>query len=88
MKYKNSEIKCKNKVKSRNGKKLQHRPGKKDNNNNNNNSNRLYWKVHSKRNNLVFWNVPEGDEKEKGCVQFIEDFLENHMKIPELLARS
>ena len=36
----------------------------------------------SKRNNLVFWNVPEGDEKEKGCVQFIEDFLENHMKIP------
>ena len=48
MKYKNLEIKCKYKVKSRNGKK-QHRPGKKDNNNNNNNnnnnSNRLYWKV-------------------------------------------
>ena len=38
----------------------------------------------SKRNNLVFWNVPEGDEKEKGCVQFIEDFLENHMKIPDV----
>ena len=39
---------------------------------------------HSKRNNLVFWNVPEGDEKGKGCVQFIEDFLENHMKIPDV----
>ena len=38
----------------------------------------------SKKNNLVFWNVPEGDEKEKGCVQFIEDFLENHMKIPDV----
>ena len=38
----------------------------------------------SKRNNLVFWNVPEGDEKEKGCVQFIEDFLENHMKISDV----
>ena len=37
----------------------------------------------SKTNNLVFWNVPKGDEKEKGCVQFIEDFLENHMKIPD-----
>ena len=39
---------------------------------------------HSKRNNLIFWNVPEGDEKDKGCVQFIEDFLENHMKIPDV----
>ena len=38
---------------------------------------------HSKRNNLVFWNVPEGDKKENGCVQFIEDFLENNMKIPD-----
>ena len=38
----------------------------------------------SKRNNLVSWNVPVGEENEKGCVQFIEDFLENHMKIPDV----
>ena len=38
---------------------------------------KIDWKIddltnHSKRNNLVFWNVLEGDEKENGCVQFIQ----------------
>ena len=38
----------------------------------------------SKRNNLVFRNIPEGEEKEQGCIQLIEEILANHMKIPDV----
>ena len=38
----------------------------------------------SKRNNLVFRNIPEGEEKGKGCIQLIEEILAHHMKIPDV----
>ena len=34
----------------------------------------------SKTNNLVFWNIPEGEEKGRGCRRLIEDIIMNHMK--------
>ena len=38
----------------------------------------------SKRNNLVFWNVPEKLENQIGCIQLIENLLAKHMKIDHL----
>ena len=37
----------------------------------------------SKRNNLIFWNVPEGEEKDRprGCVSLIQDIILLHMKL-------
>ena len=35
----------------------------------------------SKRNNLVFWNIPEGEEKDIGCVNLIQPIPVTHMKI-------
>ena len=37
----------------------------------------------SKRNNLVFWNIPEGEEKGRGCRRLIEDIIMNHMKLKD-----
>ena len=34
----------------------------------------------SKKNNLVFWNIPKGEEKGRGCKRLIEDIIMNHMK--------
>ena len=38
----------------------------------------------SKRNNLVFWNVPEKLENQIRCIQLIENLLVKHMKIDHL----
>ena len=38
----------------------------------------------SKRNNLVFWNVPEKLKNQIGCIQLIENLLVKHMKIDYL----
>ena len=35
----------------------------------------------SKRNNLVFWNIPEGEEKDSGCIRPLEDIIINHVKL-------
>ena len=35
----------------------------------------------SRRNNLVFWNVPEGSEKDVTMVEFIQNLLQEHMKL-------
>ena len=35
----------------------------------------------SKRNNLVFWNVPEGEEKDIGCINLLQAIVVTHMKI-------
>ena len=35
----------------------------------------------SKQNNLVFWNIPEGEEKDIGCVNLIQAILVTDMKI-------
>ena len=37
----------------------------------------------SKRNNLIFWNVPEGEEKDSpgGCVSLIQDIILLHIKL-------
>ena len=35
----------------------------------------------SKRNNLVFWNIPESEEKDSGCIRLLEDIMINHMKL-------
>ena len=37
----------------------------------------------SKRNNLVFWNIPEGEEREMpyGCIELVQDILILHMKL-------
>ena len=35
----------------------------------------------SRRNNLVFWNVPEGSEKDVTMVEFIKNLLQEHMKL-------
>ena len=37
----------------------------------------------SKKNNLVFWNIPEGEEKGRGCRRLIEDLIMNHMKLKD-----
>ena len=37
----------------------------------------------SKRNNLVFWNVPEGEESGRGCIRLLEDIIVNHMKLKD-----
>ena len=36
-----------------------------------------------KRNNLIFWNVPEGEAKDRlrGCVSLIQDIILLHMKL-------
>ena len=33
----------------------------------------------SKRNNLVFWNIPEGAENDSTCEELVSDILANHM---------
>ena len=38
----------------------------------------------SKRNNLVFWNVPEKLKNQIGCIQLIDNLLVKHMKIDHL----
>ena len=38
----------------------------------------------SKRNNFVFWNVPEKLENQTGCIQLIENLLAKHKKIDNL----
>ena len=35
----------------------------------------------SKRNNLVFSNVPEGEEKDIGCINLLQAIVVTHMKI-------
>ena len=35
----------------------------------------------SKRNNVVFWNIPEGTEDESTCEELIRDILVNHMNL-------
>ena len=35
----------------------------------------------SKRNNLVFWNVPEGEEKDISCTNLLQAIVVTHMKI-------
>ena len=35
----------------------------------------------SKRNNLVFWNIPEGKEEDRRCIKLLEDIILNHMKL-------
>ena len=37
----------------------------------------------SKRNNLVLWNVPEGEESGRGCIRLLEDIIVNHMKLKD-----
>ena len=37
----------------------------------------------SKRNNMIFWNIPENDEKARGCIKLLEDIILNHMKLPD-----
>ena len=37
----------------------------------------------SKRNNLVFWNVPEGEESGRECMRLLEDIIVNHMKLKD-----
>ena len=37
----------------------------------------------SKRNNLVFWNIPEGEEEDRDCIKLLEDTILNHMKLRE-----
>ena len=37
----------------------------------------------SKRNNLVFWNIPEGEESGRGCIRLLEDIIVNHMKLKD-----
>ena len=37
----------------------------------------------SKHNNLVFWNVPEGEESGRGCIRLFEDIIVNHMKLKD-----
>ena len=43
----------------------------------------LELKHRSRRNNLVFWNVPEGTEKDVTMVEFIKNLLQEHMKLDE-----
>ena len=38
----------------------------------------------SKRNNLVFWNVPKKLENQIECIQLTENLLAKHMKIDHL----
>ena len=35
----------------------------------------------SKRNNVIFWNIPEGTEDGSTCEEIIEDILVNHMNL-------
>ncbi len=35
----------------------------------------------SRRNNVVFWGIPEKSEKSADCCDFIKDFISNHMKV-------
>ena len=35
----------------------------------------------SRRNNLVFCNIPESEEKDSGCIRLLEDIMINHMKL-------
>ena len=37
----------------------------------------------SKRNNLVFWNIPEGEESGRGCIRLLEDIIVNRMKLKD-----
>ena len=40
----------------------------------------------SKRNNVVFWNIPEGTEDESTCEELIRDILVNHMNLEQDIA--
>ena len=37
----------------------------------------------SKRNNMIFWNIPENEENARGCIKLLEDIILNHMKLPD-----
>ena len=50
--------------------------------------NEMYRKIddlvnRSKRNNMIFWNIPENEEKARGCIKLLEDVILNHMKLPD-----
>ena len=35
----------------------------------------------NKRQNVVLWNVPDGNEDGKSCSKFVTNFLKNHVKV-------
>ena len=37
----------------------------------------------SKRNNMIFWNITENEEKARGCIKLLEVIILNHMKLPD-----
>ena len=39
-------------------------------------------KNRSKRNNIIMWNILEGEEKGIGCINLIQTILVDHMKVP------
>ena len=43
----------------------------------------MTWNIGPKENNLIFWNVPKGEEKDRplGCVSLIQDITLLHMKL-------
>ena len=38
----------------------------------------------SRRNNIVFWNVPEGSEKDVSMIEFVKNLLQEHMGLDEV----
>ena len=38
-------------------------------------------KLDDLRNNLVFWNIPDSEEKDSSCIRLLEGIMINHMKL-------